>query len=42
MRYDDRNVVSQTVMQLYLIWTPAQILEYVTEFKRQIQDSQES
>ena len=38
MRYDDRNVVtkrvSTTVLQLYLIWTPAQILEHVIEFQR--------
>ena len=40
MRYDDRNVVTEgvstTVLQLYLIWTPAQILEHVIEFQRQI------
>ena len=33
MRYDDRNVVTErvstTVLQLYLIWTPAQILDQV-------------
>ena len=33
MRYNDRNVVtakvSTTVVQLYLIWTPAQILEQI-------------
>ena len=33
MRYDDRNVVTERVstivLQLYLIWTPAQILEHV-------------
>ena len=32
MRYDDRNVVTQRVsttgLQLYLIWTPGQILEH--------------
>ena len=36
MRYDDRNMVtgrvSTTVLQLYLIWTPAQILEHDIEF----------
>ena len=36
MRYNDRNVaperVSITVLQLYLIWTPAQILEHIVEF----------
>ena len=35
MRCDDGNVVnkkvSTTVLQLYLIWTPAQILENVTQ-----------
>ena len=35
MRYDDGNMVnkkvSTTVLQLYLIWTPAQILENVTQ-----------
>ena len=39
-RYDDRNVVTErvstTVLQLYLIWTPAQILEHVIEFQRWI------
>ena len=33
MRYNDRNVVtarvSTTVVQLYLIWAPAQILEQI-------------
>ena len=37
MRYDDRNVVtkrvSTIVLQLYLIWTPAPILEHVIEFQ---------
>ena len=40
MRYDDNNVVTErvstTVLQLYLIWTPAQILEHVIEFQRRI------
>ena len=35
MRYDDKNVVTErvstTVLQLYLIWTPSQILEHVIE-----------
>ena len=38
MRYNDRNAVTErvgeTAMQFYLIWTPAQILEHVTEFLR--------
>ena len=33
MRYNNRNVVTEkvstTVLELYLIWAPAQILEYV-------------
>ena len=33
MRYNNRNVVTEkvstAVLQLYLIWAPAQILEYV-------------
>ena len=40
MRYNDRNLVtekaSKTVLQFYLIWTIAQILEHVKEFQRQI------
>ena len=36
MRYGDGNVVtkkvSTTVLQLYLVWTPGQILEHVIEF----------
>ena len=40
IRYDDRNVVTErvstTVLQLYLIRTPAQILEHVIEFQRRI------
>ena len=40
MRQDDRNVitekVSTTALQLYLIATPAQILEHVIEFQRRI------
>ena len=40
MRYDDRNMVTErvstTVLQLYLIWKPAQILEHVIEFQRQM------
>ena len=40
MRYNDKNVViervSTTVLQLYLIWTPSQILEHVIEFQRWI------
>ena len=36
MRYSDRNVaperVSITVLQLYLILEPAQILEHIVEF----------
>ena len=40
VRCDDRNVVTErvstTVLQLYLIWTPAQILEHAIEFQRQI------
>ena len=40
MRYDDRNVVTErvstTVLQIYLIWTPAQILEHIIEFHRRI------
>ena len=35
MRQNDRNevnkTVSTTVLQLYLIWTPAQILEHIIE-----------
>ena len=27
--YDDRNVVTEGVLHLYLIWRPAQILEHV-------------
>ena len=38
MRYDDRNVVTErvstTVLQLYLIWILAQILEHVIEIQR--------
>ena len=38
MRYNDRNMVTErvsiTVLQLYLIWIPAQILEHVKEFLR--------
>ena len=38
MRFDDRNVVTErvstTVLKLYLIWTPAETLEHVTEFQR--------
>ena len=37
MRYDDKNMVTErvntTVLQLYLIWTLAQILEQVIEFQ---------
>ena len=33
MRYDDRNavteIVSTTVLQLFIIWTPAQIMEHI-------------
>ena len=40
MRYDDRDVVTErvstTVLQLYLIWTPTQILEQVIEFQKPI------
>ena len=40
MRHDHRNVVtgrvSTTVLQPYLIWTPAQVLEHVMEFQRRI------
>ena len=40
MRYDDRNEVTErvsiTVLQLYFIRIPAQILEHVTEFQRRI------
>ena len=40
MKYDDGNAVSKIVstrfLQLYLIWTPAQILEHVKEFQTQI------
>ena len=40
MRYNDRNTfterVSITVLQLCLIWTPAQILEHIIEFQRWI------
>ena len=40
MRYDDTNVVTEriitTVLQLYLIWTPAQILEHIVEFQSRI------
>ena len=36
LRYDDRNMVAErysaTVLQIYLTWTPAQILEHVIEF----------
>ena len=36
MRYDDRNVVSErvstTVLQLFLIWTPAQMLKHFIQF----------
>ena len=36
MRYDDRNVVpervSTTVLQLFLIWTPAQMLKHFIQF----------
>ena len=39
-RYDDRNVVTKnvntTVLELYLIGTPAHILEHVIEFQRPI------
>ena len=37
MSYDDRNMVNErvstTVLQIYLIWTPAQILEHAIEFQ---------
>ena len=40
MRYHDRNVVTErlstTVLELYLIWTPAQILEHAIEYQRRI------
>ena len=39
MRYNDRNVVTERVstpVLLYLIWTPAQILQQVIEFQKQI------
>ena len=40
MKEDDRNVfnekVSTTVLQLYLISKPAQILEHCIEFKKRI------
>ena len=40
MKYDDGNAVSKIVstrfLQLYLIWTPAQILEHVKEFQTRI------
>ena len=40
MRYDDRNAgterVSVTVLQLYLIWTPVQILEHILGFQRRV------
>ena len=42
MRYDASIVterVSATVLQLYLISTPAQILQHVIEFQRRIKDS---
>ena len=38
MRYNDRDAatrrVSTTVLQLYLIWIPSQILEHITEFQK--------
>ena len=38
MKNDDRNVVTEkvnkTVLQLYLISTPAKILEHIKEFQR--------
>ena len=40
MKYDERNVVtktvSTTVLELYLIWIPAHILEQVIEFQGRI------
>ena len=40
MKYDGRNMVtkriSTTALQLYLIGTPAQILEHVLDFQKQI------
>ena len=40
IRYNDWNVVTErvsaTFLQLYLIWTIAQILEHVIEFQRRI------
>ena len=40
MRYNDKNVVTERVsaivLQFFLIWTPAQIIEYVIEFWRRI------
>ena len=46
MRCDHRNLVkkrvSTTVLQLYLIWTPAQILEHVIELQRRTLDSCDS
>ena len=40
MKYDDRNMVTErvvtSVLQLYLIWTPAQIIEHIIEFQRRI------
>ena len=40
MRDDDRNVVTErvgaTVLQLYLIWTHAQVLEHVIDFHMRI------
>ena len=43
MRYEASIVVTErvsaTVLQLYLISTPAQILQHVIEFQRRIKDS---
>ena len=40
MRYNDRNMVTEkvstAVLQLYLIWAIAQILEHVMNFQRRI------
>ena len=40
MTYDDRNMVTErvsaTVLQLYLICTPAKILEHVLEFHKRL------
>ena len=46
MWYNDKNmvpeIVSTTVLQLCLVWTPAQVLEHVLELQRRIEDSRHS